>query len=179
MLRFRDRTFLQTIVDSSHALGLKPIVVLGNDAANIKSCHDLTGVTVVRNTVPESGPIGSIQVAVRTVLNHPIDALLVWPVDLPHVKVDTVRSLVDGFRISKRPIVVPFCSGRRGHPVVFGRAVFEELLRAPDSEGAGAVVRADSTRVLEVPVTDTAVLSSLNRPEDYRELLRSEDLAEG
>jgi len=179
LLRYRDRTFLQTTIDSARALGLKPIVVLGQDAANIKTCHDLEGVTVLSNPVPESGPIGSLRVSIRCVLNHPVEALLVWPVDLPHVKIETVRSLIDGFRASKKPIVVPCCSGRRGHPVIFARALFEELLRAPDAEGARAVVRADPNRVLEIPVPDRAVVSSLNRPEDYRELLRSEDLAEG
>ncbi len=178
LLRFRKRTFLQTIVDSIRALGLKPIVVLGGDADNIKSCHDLEGVTVLLNTVPESGPIGSLRASVQSVLSHPVDALVAWPVDLPHVKIETVRSLVDGFRTSGQPIVVPCCGGRRGHPVVFGRAVFAELLRAPDCEGARAVVRADLRRVLEIPVADRAVLSSLNRPEDYRELLRLEDLAD-
>ena len=178
LLRFRGRTFLQTIVDCIRALGLRPVVVLGSDADNIKSCHDLEGVSVLLNTVPESGPIGSLRASVQSVLGHPVDALVVWPVDMPHVKIETVRSLVDEFRTSRQPIVVPYCSGRRGHPVIFGRAVFEELLRAPDDEGARAVVRADPNRVLEVPVADHAVLSSLNRPEDYRELLRLEDLAD-
>lgn len=178
-LQYHDRTFLATILDSITALGLKPIVVLAEHAANLLEENELQGVTVVCNKEPEAGPLGSIRQAIRSILDHPVEALLVWPVDFPHVEIETVRSLVDGYRRARSPIVVPVCGGRRGHPVLFDRTVFEELLQAPAAEGARAVVRADPTRVLEVPVADSAVLDSLNTPRAYLELLRREDTAGG
>ncbi len=175
LLTYRGRTFLQTILDSAAALGLMPLAVLADGADNILQQHDLRAVTVLTNWEPEAGPIGSIRESVRAVLNHPVDALLVWPVDFPHVAVATVQTLIDGFRQSGKPIVVPLCNARRGHPVIFGRTVFDELLKAPDSEGAQAVVRADAGRVLQVSVDDPAVLDSLNTPDAYRDLLRRGD----
>jgi molybdenum cofactor cytidylyltransferase len=175
LLNYRGRTFLQTILDSAAALGLMPLAVFAAGADNILQQHDLRTVTVLTNQEPEAGPIGSIRESVLAVLNHPVDALLVWPVDFPHVAVETVQMLIDGFRESGKPIVVPTCNARRGHPAVFGRAVFADLLNAPDSEGAQAVVRADVGRVLQVPVDDPAVLDSLNTPDAYRDLLRRGD----
>ena len=178
-LLYRDRTFLETILDSIVALGMKPLVVVGEDRDKVRKELQLDGLVLLSNREPEAGPIGSIRAAVREVRGHPIEALLVWPVDFPHVKLDTVRLLVDEYRRTRAPIVVPSFSGRRGHPVVFGRVVFDELMQAPPEEGAKAVVRADPTRVLHVPVEDEAVIESLNHPEDYRELIRRGDLAGG
>lgn len=175
LLNYRGRTFLQTILDSAAALGLMRLAVFADGSDNILQHHDLRAVTVLTNREPEAGPIGSIRESVRAVLNHPVDALVVWPVDFPHVSVETVQKLIDGFRESGKPIVVPMCNARRGHPAVFGRTVFADLLKAPDSEGAQAVVRADAGRVLQVPVDDPAVLDSLNTPDAYRNLLRRGD----
>jgi molybdenum cofactor cytidylyltransferase len=176
LLTFRGRTFLESVLDAAHAVGVKhPIVVLGDDADKIVSEHDLHGIAVLRNEEIAAGPIGSIRAAVRHVMSHPVDAMLVWPVDMPHVAISTVELLIDRFRSTQRPVVVPVFDGRRGHPVLFGRAVFEELLEAPDGEGARTVVRADPSRVEEVPVEDSAVVEDLNTPEDYQALVRRED----
>jgi len=52
--------------------------------------------------------------------------------------------------------------------------VFEELIQAPEGEGARAVVRADPSRVSLVPVDDPAVVEDIDTPEAYRELLERE-----
>jgi len=175
LLRFHNRTFLQTILDATEALGVQRVVVVGAVSDNILSDHDLHDVKVVRNEDMDAGPIGSIRASVRAVQGHPVDGLLVWPVDFPHVAVETVRVLIDGFKLSKADIVVPQYEERRGHPVIFGRPVFEELLAVPDEEGARGVVRAHRDRVLQVPVGDSAVVDQLNTPEAYQDLLRRED----
>ena len=78
-------------------------------------------------------------------------------------------------KLGKADIVVPQYEERRGHPVIFGRSVFAELLAVPDDEGARGVVRARPDRVLQVPVDDSAVVDQLNTPEAYQDLLRRED----
>lgn len=176
LLMFRGRTFLESVLDASRAVGVKhPIVVLGDDADKILAKNELHGVKVIRNEEITAGPIGSIRAAIHQVIDHPVDAMLVWPVDMPHVAISTVELLIDRFRSSHRPIVVPVFDGRRGHPVLFGRAVFQELLEVPDGEGAHSVVRADPSRVEEVIVEDSAVVEDLNTPEDYQALVRRED----
>ena len=50
--------------------------------------------------------------------------------------------------------------------------MFEELLEAPNSDGARAVVRQNASRVARVRVTDPAVVASVNTPTSYKDLLR-------
>jgi len=176
LLEYRGRTFLQSILDATAALGLRQLVALSHDAGNVLTQHDLRDVTMVINQEMAAGPIGSIRASIRAIESHPVDALLVWPVDFPHVAVGTAQALIDRFRKhDKSAIVIPEFDGHGGHPVIFGRSVFEELLSAPASVGAKAVVQADRQRVVRIPVPDSAVVDCLNTPDAYRELVRRSD----
>ncbi len=176
LLEFRGRTFLQSILDANAALGIqRQIVVFGPNGDKILKNHDLRAVTVVWTKEFDAGPIGSIRAAIREIQPHPVDGLLVWPVDMPHVTITTVETLLDRFREADCPIAVPTFEGKGGHPVIFGRAVFDELLNTPDGEGAKAVVRADPARVLNVEVDDPAVVEDLNTPSEYKAMRRRGD----
>jgi len=179
LLELKGRSFLQTILDSTAELGLETYVSLGNDFDKVLSHHNLRDATVVMNRELDAGPIGSIRASIRAIEaieNHLVEGLLVWPIDFPHVSVDTVRALIDRFEMNDGPaIVVPEYEGRKGHPVIFGRSVFAELMEAPDSVGARQVVRRDASRVARIQVVDATVIDCLNTPEAYRELLRRTD----
>ena len=176
LLTYRGEPFLASILKACYAVGLnRRVVVLGHHEDKVLSSIDLSDVTTVRSEDLTAGPIGSIRTGIRLLTNHPTDGVLVWPVDRPHVTTATVAALIDGFRSEGQPIVLPVHAGRRGHPVLFGRAVFDELLAVPPGEGARSVVRADPGRVFTVPVNDPAVLEDFNTPEEYRDLLRREN----
>lgn len=180
LLPYRGAPFLTGILDACYAAGIeKRVVVLGYFADKILQEIDLSEAIVTTSENLEAGPIGSIRAGIRSLVNHPVEAALVWPVDRPHVSVDTVSALLDKFREAHGPIVVPTYGGRRGHPVLFGKEIFAELLGAPDAVGAKAVVRKDAGRVTAVPVDDAAVLEDFNTPEDYKGLLRKEDKLRG
>ncbi|MDH3290300.1 MAG: nucleotidyltransferase family protein [Gemmatimonadota bacterium] len=176
LLPYRGATFLETILQACRALGLnRRIVVLGRDKDQIARAMDLSGETVLLNPDPASGPLRSVQLAIRQILDHPVEAALVWHVDRPHVGIATAQAMIDRFREGGAAIVVPAYSGKRGHPVLFARAVFEELLTTPASHGARRVVRADPGRVATAPVNDRAVCEDIDTPEDYATLLRQVD----
>lgn len=176
LLRYRGDSFLGGILRAVDAAGIeRRAVVLAPGDLRTPAEVDLTGAHVLLTEDPAAGPIGSIRAGVRWLINHPVDGALVWPVDRPHVRVATIQRLIAGFLEGGGDIAVPEFEGRRGHPVVFGRRTFEELLTAPDQEGARAVVRRVPGRVARVPVDDPAVLEDIDTPEDYRDLVRRED----
>lgn len=173
LLRYRGSTFLESILEASAAAGLERcVVVLGKDGDKVLNSVSLHGATEVRNLQPETGQLGSIKHGIEAVVNHPVDAALIWPVDQPQVSVRTVERLIEEFRAGGAAIIVPTCEGRRGHPVVFGRDTFPELLAAPLDGGARVVVRARPERVREVPVADPAVLQDIDTPQAYEDLVR-------
>jgi molybdenum cofactor cytidylyltransferase len=64
--------------------------------------------------------------------------------------------------------VVPAFEGWRGHPVLFGRALFPELLEKDLPEGARTVVRRYLDDRLQIPVADPGILADIDTPEEYR-----------
>jgi molybdenum cofactor cytidylyltransferase len=95
------------------------------------------------------------------------EAILLCLVDNPLITAASVDAVVGAFRVTGKPIVVPVFEGRRGHPTLFARTVFEDLLNAPAEEGARYVVQSHKDQVLEVDIPEPAILARIDTPEDY------------
>ena len=178
LLQYRGRTFLETIVMTIRAAAIERIMVaISMSDDKINDILDLTyslNVEVVYNVDDASaGPLGSIRAGISEIVNYSVEYMAVWPVDQPHVALETMQGLQAAFGDHRHAIVVPTFRGRRGHPVLFGREVFHELLAAPPDQGARSVVRRLPDRVLSVPVSDPAVLEDIDTPEDYQRLISS------
>lgn len=175
LLDFLGLPFVVRILQALEALEVKTrVVVLGPDAARIQPVLAGSDCMIVENPVPDTGPIESLRIALRAVQPLQPSAALVWPVDLPHVRVSTVERVLETHRRTSKAIVVPTFGEHRGHPVIWGSPLFEELLTSEQAmkEGARAVLRAHQDEVATVPVDDPAVIDAVNTPEDYERLVR-------
>jgi len=177
LLELGGKTFVERIAQTARAAAIRDVMIaVSQDDSKIMKICELYDIEPVYNTAtPTAVPLGSVHAAIARIINRKVDSLIVWPVDQPHVLPATPQALVSAYLRSDKPMVVPTFNGRRGHPALFGRAVFEEVMDAPVSQGARAVIRADPTRVLEIPVSDPAVLEDIDTPEAYRDLVRRYD----
>ena len=90
---------------------------------------------------------------------------MLFLVDHPFISRSLVDQLVGDFYRSGKPIVLPTFHGKRGHPVIFARRLYEELLAAPLDQGARTVVWNHADEVLTVPTEEEGVVLNLNDPE--------------
>ena len=179
LLSWHGEAFLSGILKACFAAGIeRRVAVLGHHADQILERLVLDDVTVVHSTDLDAGPIGSIRTAIASVARHPVSGILVWPVDRPHVQVATIEALCAAMAAHAQPIILPRYQGRRGHPVIFRRELFDELLAVANDEGARAVVRRDPARVFAVDVRDPAVVQDVNTPDEYQALVRRADRSE-
>jgi molybdenum cofactor cytidylyltransferase len=175
LLDFLGVPFLVRILEALEALEVKTrVVVLGPDAPRIRPALASHDFMLVENPDPDTGPIASLRAALTALRPLQPSAALVWPVDLPHVRVTTVERLLEAHRRTRAKVVVPLFGERRGHPVIWDAQVFPDLLENPraTSDGARAVLQAHEADVQGVPVDDPAVIDQLNTPEDYERLVR-------
>jgi len=175
LLDFRGQPFAVRILEALEALEVKTrVVVVGPDAPRIQPALAGHDCVIVENTDVDGGPIASLRAALRALQPLQPTGLLAWPVDLPHVRVTTVERVIETFRRDPAPAVVPTFAERRGHPVLWGAALFEELLtsEAATRHGARAVLHAHAAEIVPVAVDDPAVIDDLNTPEDYERLVR-------
>ena len=175
LLDFLGVPFIVRILEALEALEVKTrAVVLGPDAPRILPVIAAHNCMIVENPAPETGPIASLRGALRALQPVLPAAVLVWPVDLPHVRVSTVERVIEAYRRDSGQVVVPTFAERRGHPVIWGSTLFAELLenKTATREGARAVLHDHEAQVVSVPVDDPAVIDQVNTPEDYERLVR-------
>ena len=175
LLDFRGRPFAVRILEALEALDLKArVVVLGPDAPRIRPALATHDCIIVENPDVAGGAIASLRAVLAALEPVRPTGLVAWPVDLPHVRVATVELLLETYRRSRAPAVIPRFAERRGHPVIWDQALFAELATSPAAtrHGARAVLLAHEQDLVTVTVDDPAVIDDLNTPADYERLVR-------
>lgn len=128
---------------------------------------------IVRNPDPSRGQLSSLLAGIDALVTPHTEAVMMTLVDVPLVRAATVIAVIDEWRRSRAPIVRPAIGDQHGHPVIFDRAVLDEIRRAPLDAGAKSVVRAHEHEIVNVPVDDEGCLRDVDTPSDY-EALRGE-----
>lgn len=165
LVPYQGRSFLEHLlqITAHEEVGVRR-VVLGPDARTIAGTVSLQPDEIVINQDWEKGQLSSIQAALRSLLGG-TDGILLCLIDHPLVSRELVSDLIERFYSSGQPIVVPVFKGRRGHPVIFGAKLYEELLAAPLETGARAVVWAHSGEISEVDTSEEGCVLNLNDPD--------------
>jgi molybdenum cofactor cytidylyltransferase len=164
--------FIEKIVNALRSTRVGEIVaVLGHNADEMRQKISDLPVTIVVNPDYKQGQLSSLIAAIRNIESgekHRVDAILVHLVDHPYINADLVNVMIDRFYETKKLIVVPRHQGRRGHPVIFSRALFPELLAAPVDQGAKTVVHAHRDQTLEIDTDDAGVTVDIDTPDEYQ-----------
>jgi molybdenum cofactor cytidylyltransferase len=175
LLPFQGRPFLEHLLEvtAHREIGVRR-VVLGAHAEPIAKAVELKSDEIVINADWEKGQLSSIQAALRS-LPPGTDGIVLCLIDHPLISSALVQDLIEQFHKTKKPIVLPLYEGRRGHPVIFSSALYDELLRAPLATGARAVVWAHQTEIEEVRTNEEGCVLNLNDPETLNSALRQKD----
>jgi molybdenum cofactor cytidylyltransferase len=166
LLKIDGRTFLEKLADTMLAVVPRLVVVLGAHADRVRAVvpRDDRIVVVVNHDFPR-GQLSSLKVGLGAVAPT-ADGVLVHLCDHPMARLESFRAVVEAYERRRIPIVIARCGGRRGHPLVFDRSLFAELVGAPEEQGARYVVNAEPTRVAYVDVEDPGVNLDLDTPAD-------------
>jgi molybdenum cofactor cytidylyltransferase len=149
--------------------------VLGFNASELRGKIAHLPVEIVVNPDYKQGQLSSLQAAIRYLAaDKNCDGMMVHLVDHPYVEPRLVREMLGQFGLTKKLIVVPRHQGKRGHPVIFARELFSELLAAPLDQGAKAVVNAHRAETLEIDTEEVGITLDIDTPELYRRHVKGE-----
>jgi molybdenum cofactor cytidylyltransferase len=118
----------------------------------------------VANPEHAEGMAASLRAGVRAAAGA--DAFLIAFADMPAVTPALIGALLACYRAAGRPVAVPVCRGRRGHPAVFDASLRDELLAVTGDVGARGLLRAHPEWVAEYLTEDEAVLFDVDAPAD-------------
>jgi len=169
LLKIGEKSFVQRIVDvliASRVLDI--VIVLGADAEAVQTqLNWFIGKTVI-NEEWKRGQLSSILAGLRAVDQKDLHGVLIWPVDRPLVNEAVIVGMLHQFWTKHKRIVVPVCKGQRGHPVLVGKSLFEDLEKAPLEIGARAILWDHPDEVLEYLTEEEGVVMNIDSREDYQ-----------
>ncbi len=169
-LRAGAVTFLEHAVRALSQGGCELVIVVtgpldDETAREIAEEAAVLDAGIAVNPHADSEQADSLRIALYA-LPPQTQAVVVAPVDVPDVSGALVRAVVQAWRKTGAPVAVPARDGKHGHPVLFSRGVFGELMRTDLPEGARTVVHAFADTLATVPVDTLA--ADVDTPDDYR-----------
>ena len=179
LLKIGEKTFLQHIVETLHSARIIDVViVVGAEAEKIQKTIIWFDGKVVINNDWHKGQLSSIIAGLNALdltKSEPeeIHGAIICPVDHPLLTQSLLVDLLQGYWLSKKRIIIPIHRGKRGHPIIFDRELFDDIRNAPIDIGARAVVRNHEQDIQEVDVNDEGVLINIDSPDDYKKYIQN------
>lgn len=170
LLPFRGTTMLGWVVDQVHrAEGLdEVVVVLGRAADQIREQVDFGAARVVENPIYGEGCASSYRAGIRA-LDSDSAAIMIILGDNPGITPEIIDAAAEAWREGDAPIALCSYQGRKGHPMIFARSMFAQLVDLHGDKAAWKLVDENAALVQEVrfhlPFPD-----DINTPEDVQRL---------
>jgi molybdenum cofactor cytidylyltransferase len=166
LLKIGGRTFIEHITATMLEAVPRLVIVLGAYADRVRAViKEDPRIIVVENPDCARGQLSSLRIGLGNV-SKTVNGALVHLSDHPQVGAATFKAIVAEYERAHKPVVIARYRGRRGHPVVFDRSLFAELMAVPENQGARAVVDADPSRVDYLDVNDPGIVLDLDSPAD-------------
>jgi molybdenum cofactor cytidylyltransferase len=175
LLPLGNSTVLAQTLAHARAAGVSEVVlVLGSSAEPIRdqlSPSLLAGVKVVVNQSYEKGMASSLRAGLSALDPQSAAALIILG-DQPFTPPQTLDQIIQAYRDSGAPIVIPTWQGTRGNPVLLDRSVFPEALALEGDVGCRALFWKHLEGIVNVEVEDRGVLLDIDDREDYERLAK-------
>ena len=172
LLPFRGTILLDWVMAQAEAASAlnEVIVVLGRAADEIKPRLRSTRAKVIVNPVFTEGCSGSYKAGMATI-DPRAEAVMVLLGDQPGVESAVIDQVAEDWRTKAGTIALTSYRGRRGHPMVFARELFDQLRQLSGDKAAWKILDAHPDWVRDVAV-DYAFPDDVDTRQDYEALLR-------
>jgi len=128
-------------------------------------------IKVVLNRDWKKGQLSSLREGIKN-LSPESEGLLFTLVDHPLVERRTYAKLISRWKEKSDRIVIPTYMGRKGHPAIFPKRLYKNLLEEELTGGARELIYREIDSVIFVPVSDSGVVSDIDNLEDYNRIIK-------
>jgi putative nucleotidyltransferase with HDIG domain len=171
LLPLDNKTVIEQVVATFLHAGVRDIgVVLGHKARDVSAVLENLAVSWCINDDYQSEMFNSVKVGADG-LKHDSEAFFILPVDIPLIRPQTLRLLMEFYGKHRPQIIYPTFFGKRGHPPLIPRQYAGELTRWSGNGGLKGFLEQYDHRSLDVPVFDEGILMDMDTPEQYGQIL--------
>jgi molybdenum cofactor cytidylyltransferase len=160
------RPLVRIVAEALLASRARPVlVVTGHQRERVEAALAGLPISFVHNSDYAEGLGTSLKAGVAA-LPAEVDGVVVCLGDMPQVNAALIDRLIDAIDPAKGALVaVPTIDGKRGNPVVWSRRFFPDLMAVEGDVGARHLIGRYGEAVVELPVSDTAVLADIDTPQ--------------
>ncbi len=177
LLTIDGRAFVEIIAGRALAAGITDIVVVvGAHAEDIKKSARIPAAKIVVNANWRDGQLSSLRAGIAALYGES-EGFLLTPCDSPEASEETYKILVTAWKEDKNKIYIPVTrEGRGGHPAIFPRKYYRNLMEDNLERGAKSVAKKHSADVVRVTTSDEGILSDIDTAEDYAGMKAANDV---
>jgi len=160
-------TVLQTVISTLQTAGMNDIlVVTGGAHKQIEMLIGKSVQTVYNENYALGEMLSSIQIGLAA-KKHESSSALICLGDQPQVQVRSVQRILQEYKESKAPLIVPSYQMKRGHPWLVARELWNELLKLRAPETPRQFLNRHTRDIRYVELDTPSILQDIDTPEDY------------
>ena len=156
---------VRRVVETALRSAARPVhVVIGHQADSVRAALAGLDVTFVANAHYADGLSASLRTGLAG-LPPEIDGAIVILGDMPEIAPGLIDRLIAAFEPKEsRGIVVPVSGGKRGNPVLWGRAYFAGMADVTGDTGAKHLLGMHAAEIVEI-AADAAIHTDIDTPD--------------
>jgi molybdenum cofactor cytidylyltransferase len=172
-LLYKGKTLLEIAIEAGLKSKCRPItVVLGANADKIEPGIKNYAINIIHNPDWEAGMGSSIALAINEIQkDEAVNQVVIMLCDQPFVTSRLIDSLLYKQQETNKKIIACTYKETIGVPVLFNRALFDELILLKGQEGAKRVLNAHPDDIATILFEKGGV--DIDTVGDYEELLRN------
>jgi molybdenum cofactor cytidylyltransferase len=172
-LLYKGKTLLEIAIEAGLKSKCQPVtVVLGANADKIEPGIKSYAIDILHNADWETGMGSSIALAIKEIQkNEGITQSVIMLCDQPFVTSRLIDSLLYKQQETNKKIIACTYKDTIGVPVLFNRALFDELALLQGQEGAKKILNAHPDDIGTIPFEKGGV--DIDTVADYEDLLRN------
>ncbi len=178
LLPFKGRSILEHVIGHARKSHLSEIILVLGHGANLiqqtidPACYLNPGpvVKIIVNREYNKGQSSSVKKGLENISEDCDGAMFILG-DQPLVTHSIIDLLVSAFESTGLSMVIPYCDGKRGNPVIIGKSLFFRIRALTGDTGPRVLFKEFKDEILAASVKDNAVLKDIDTYDDYNELI--------
>ena len=167
LLPWDGSTVLQTVITTFQAAGINDIlVIIGGAHDQVDALIGDSVQTIFNENYKQGEMLSSIQVGLKAKLLA-AQATFIALGDQPQAQVNTIRQILEEYKRTNAPLIVPSFNMRRGHPWFVAHILWGEILNMQPPESAREFLDRHAKDIHYLQFETPTVLQDLDTPEDY------------
>lgn len=170
LMKLGGKGVLERVIGSYIEAGVTDVrVVVGHRGEAVREMLRPLAVEVIDHPGYRQGMFSSVQRGVAS-LGESIDAFFIHPADIPLVRPDTVRRLIQAFSAAPAAVTRPVFDEQPGHPPLIRRDVAAAVVDHDGRDGLRGVLHQFEADTQRIAVADQGILLDLDTPDDAASL---------